>query len=100
MNAAGGHDTHRLSKTNMARADRTGDNVSDTFSEATGPNSQVTGASTTPMPTSAVLDKRLTPVGWNRAVEYRGFCPWAMAYAGHARNHVNNDESPQPQVVT
>jgi hypothetical protein len=52
------------------------------------------------MPTSAVLDRRLTPVGWNRAVEYRGFCPWESAYAGHSRNQVNKDESPQPHVVT
>ena len=63
----------------MASADRAGLRVRATFKVATGPKSQVTGASTTPMPTSAVLDRRFTPVGWNRAVEYSGLSPWEMA---------------------
>ena len=49
------------------------------FRLATGPRAQVTGASTMPMPTTAVLDSRFTPVGWNSAVEYSGFRPWLMA---------------------
>ena len=56
----------------MARAERTGARPRATFKVAIGPNSQVTGARTTPMPTTAVLDSRLIPAGWNRAVEYRG----------------------------
>ena len=79
MKAAGVHDTHRRSRTNMASADSTGLRVRATFKVATGPNSQVTGASTTPMPTSAVLESRLTPLGWNSAVEYSGLSPWEMA---------------------
>src|SRR5580658_10003933 len=99
MKAAGVHRTHRRRSTNMARADRTGLRVRATLKVATAPKSQVTGASTTPMPTSAVLDSRLTPAGWNIAVEYSGSSPWEKAYAGQARNQVNNEESPQPQVV-
>lgn len=59
----------------MARADSTGLRVSATFSEATGPNSHVTGANTTPTATTAVLDNRFTPEGWNRAVEWSGSSP-------------------------
>ena len=84
----------------MARAESTGLRVSATLRVATGPNSQVTGASTTPIPTSLVLASRLTPPGWNMAVEYQGSRPWAMAWAGQARNQVNRELSPQPQVVT
>ena len=53
----------------MASADRNGLRVRATFSVAIGPNAQVTGASTIPRPTSAVLESRLIPVGWNRYVE-------------------------------
>jgi len=83
----------------MARAESTGASVTATFKVATGPRSQVTGASTTPMASSLVLASRLTPLGWNMAVEYSGLSPWEMAYAGHSRNQVNKEESPQPQVV-
>ena len=63
----------------MAKADSAGLSVRATFSVAMGPNSHVTGASTIPRPTSAVLDNRLIPPGWKRWVEYSGFVPWDMA---------------------
>ncbi len=50
----------------MVNADRAGLRVSATFSVAMGPKSQVTGASTIPMPTTAVFDSRLIPPGWKR----------------------------------
>ena len=53
----------------MARADSAGARVRATFIEATGPNSQVTGASTTPRASSEVLARRFTPPGWDIAVE-------------------------------
>ena len=59
----------------MARAESVGLSVRATFNVATGPKIQVTGASTTPIPTSPVLANRLTPVGWNIAVEYSGLSP-------------------------
>jgi hypothetical protein len=77
--AAGGHVTHRRKSTNMARAERKGERVSATFNVATGPKIHVTGASGMPMPTTPVLDKRFTPVGWKRAVEYSGLRPAEMA---------------------
>src|SRR6185437_11573675 len=73
--------------------------VDATFNVATGPNSQVTGASGIPMASTLVFDSRLNPPGWNSAVENHGFTPWAMAYAGHSRNHMNSAGSPQPQVA-
>ena len=53
----------------MARAESAGARVRATFKVATGPNSQVTGASTTPIPSSLVLASRFIPPGWNMAVE-------------------------------
>jgi hypothetical protein len=34
------------------------------------------------------------------AVEYNGFSPWAIAYAGHAVYQIVADVSPHPHVVT
>jgi hypothetical protein len=59
MNAAGIQDTHRRTKANMARADRTGLTVRITFTEDTGPNNQVTGAITMPY----AANTRFTPLG-------------------------------------
>ena len=53
----------------MANADRAGASVSATFMEATGPATQVTGASTTPSATTLVSSRMLIPPGWNRYVE-------------------------------
>jgi len=65
-NAAGAHVTHRRTRANMASADSAGASVSATFMAATGPATQVTGASTTPRATTLVSSRRLTPPGWNR----------------------------------
>jgi hypothetical protein len=65
------------------------------LSAATGPKSQVIGAKTIPY----VAKMRLTPVGYPRAVEYRGLCPWEIAYAGHDVYQMEADESPHPQIV-
>ena len=46
---------------------------------ATGPNSQVTGASTTPRASTLVSLRRLIPVGWKSQVEYSTLWPWARA---------------------
>jgi hypothetical protein len=51
------------------------------------------------MDRTLVLDRRLMPVGWSIAVEKNRLCPWANAYAGHSRNHTNNEVSPQPQLA-
>ena len=98
-NAAGAHDTHRRTSTNMADADSAGARVRATFMDATGPKAQVTGVSTTPRASSDVLASRLTPPGCDMAVEYSGSSPWARAWAGQAKNHRNSALSPQPQVV-
>ena len=83
----------------MARADRAGARVRATFMAATGPHSQVTGASTTPRATTLVSSSRLMPPGWKSHVEYRTSWPWARAKAGHRKNQRNRAASPQPQVV-
>jgi hypothetical protein len=43
--------------------------VEATFMVATGPNSHVIGASTTPMASTLVLESRFIPDGWNNAAE-------------------------------
>jgi len=53
----------------MANADSAGARVAATLSVATGPKSQVTGASTTPKASELALDSRLIPTGWNIAEE-------------------------------
>jgi hypothetical protein len=53
----------------MASADMAGARVRATFIDATGPNTHVTGASTTPRASSDVLPSRFTPPGWDIAVE-------------------------------
>ena len=53
----------------MARADSAGARVRATFMDATGPNTQVTGARTTPRASSDVLANRSTPPGWDMADE-------------------------------
>ena len=63
----------------MAIAERAGARVRATFMDATGPNSQVTGASTTPMASTLVLAGRLTPPGPPAAVEKKGLSPWEKA---------------------
>ena len=70
-----------------------------TLSVVTGPNSQVIGARGIPMANTPVLESRLTPVGWKRAVEYSGSRPWARACAGQARNHRVSAVSPHPQLA-
>ena len=70
-----------------------------TLSEVSGPNSAVTGRRRNDRAVTDVFESRLIPWGWNIAVEKRGFVPWVRAYAGQARNHVNSDVSPHPQVV-
>ncbi len=78
---------------------RAGVNVEATLREATGPQIQVTGTSGTLSPMTDVWANRLTPVGWNMAVEKKGFCPWARAVAGHWKNQRNSAGSPQPHSV-
>jgi hypothetical protein len=63
----------------MARADRAGARVRATFKVAMGPNSQVTGASTTPMASTLVLAGRLTPPGTPTAAEWKRLSPWDRA---------------------
>ena len=53
----------------MDRAVRAGPSVEATFKVATGPNSQVTGASGMARASTPVLESRLIPAGWNSAVE-------------------------------
>ncbi len=77
----------------------TGARVSATFNVATGPNSQVTGASTTPAASTEVFERRLTPTGWCRTVVKNRLWPWVIAYAGHCRYQIIVAASPHPQVV-
>jgi hypothetical protein len=84
----------------MARADSAGARVSATFIDATGPHSQVNGASATPRATTLVSSSRLIPPGWNSQVECRTSCPWIRAKAGQRKNHRKRAASPQPQVAT
>ena len=67
--AAGHQRTHRRSRPKAANADRAGASVSATFMPATGPNSAVTGPSTTPRPSTLVSSSRLMPVGWKSHCE-------------------------------
>ena len=48
---------------------RGGPRVEATLNDATGPNSQVTGARGTPTASMPVLESRLMPAGWKSAVE-------------------------------
>ncbi len=84
---------------NAVKALRAGATVAATLSEATGPQIQVTGTRGRLMPVTDVCVNRFRPVGWKRAVEKKGFCPWAMAVAGHWKNHRNSAGSPQPHSV-
>ena len=61
--------THRRTNQNMEMAESAGPKVDATFMVATGPKSQVTGASGIPMPRMLVLDGRLIPDAWDMAVE-------------------------------
>ncbi len=63
----------------MASADSAGPRVSATFRVSTGPNAQVSGARGMPIPSTLVFANRLTPPGWNIAVEKKGFAPCASA---------------------
>ena len=75
-----------------------GASVSATLVAATGPKSQVTGASTTPTSVPDVFDSRLAPWGTLTALEKNGLCRWAMAQAGQAMNQTSCAGSPQAQV--
>src|SRR6266568_1965477 len=77
----------------------TGAAVSATFSEATGPKSQVTGASRTPRASTLVLSSRLMPPGTCTCVVKNKLWPWLMAYCGQARNHTNDEGSPQSHTI-
>src|SRR6266516_7156755 len=77
----------------------TGAAVSATFSDAIGPNSHVTGASTTPSASTLVLASRFIPLGTCTRVVRNRLWPWVIAYAGQVRNHTNDGGSPQPQVI-
>src|SRR6266571_6647750 len=77
----------------------TGAAVSATFSEATGPKSQVTGASGTPRARTLVLSSRLMPAGTCTRVVRKRLWPWLIAYAGQAKNHTNDEGSPQPHTM-
>ena len=98
-NAAGVHGTQRRMTTNAMKAVSAGVMVEATLSEATGPQIHVTGTSGKVRPVTEVCANRLMPPGWNIAVEKNGFCPWAMAVAGHWKNHRKSAGSPQPQSV-
>jgi hypothetical protein len=63
MNAAGVQETHRRRSTNMASAESAGLRVRATFSVATGPKSQVTGANTRLNANSLVFARRFRPFG-------------------------------------
>lgn len=71
--------TQRRSTQKQARAERAGARVEATLRVATGPKSNVTGMSGMPIPSTLVLDSRLMPPGWKRAVEYSGLWPWVRA---------------------
>ena len=79
MKAAGDQTTHRRRTTYIASADRIGPSVNATLSVATGPKSHVIGASTTPIATTLVFAKRLTPCGWLTNVEKNGLRPCVIA---------------------
>src|SRR5580700_5756587 len=89
-NAAGSAPHFHVTKGRMAtkqpQALSAGARVSATLVEATGPNSQVTGASTTPTSVPDVFDNRLAPWGMLTTPEKNGLCRWAIAQAGHAVN--------------
>jgi hypothetical protein len=99
MNAAGVHEAQRRMTTNAKKAVSAGASVEATFSEATGPQIQVTGTSGRLRPVTEVWASRLMPSGWNSAVEKNGLCPWASAVAGHWKNQRNRAGSPQPHRV-
>lgn len=64
---------------------------------AIGPNQRVTGERPRNRATSPAFESRLTPFGWNSAVEHGRDVPWSAAQAGLTRNQVNSDVAPQPQ---
>jgi hypothetical protein len=99
MNAAGVHGAQRRMTTNAKKAVRAVVMVDATFSEAIGPQIQVTGTSGRLRPVTEVWASRLMPPGWNSAVEKNGLCPWASAVAGHWKNQRNRAGSPQPHSV-
>ena len=63
----------------MAMAESIGASSSETLRVATGPKSQVTGASGMPKPSSEVLASRFVPWGYDMAVENSGERPWLIA---------------------
>ncbi len=67
--AAGVQGAQRRSTRKAKKALRAGVTVEATFSEATGPQIQVTGTRGRLSPMTDVCDSRLIPVGWNSAVE-------------------------------
>ena len=82
----------------QAQALSAGARVSATFVDATGPNSHVTGASTTPTSVPDVFDSRFAPSGTFTAPENSRLWRCAMAEAGQAMNQTSWAGSPQPQV--
>ena len=83
-----------------AQALRAGASVSAALVAATGPNSQVTGARTTPTSVPDVFESRLAPSGTFTAPEKTGLWRWAMAQAGQATNQTSCAASPHPHVST
>ena len=71
--AAGGQGTHRRSNQNIAKAESGGDTRSMRFNDATGPNSQVTGA--VPIPSPSEFGAMLMPRGTNSLGEKNGLRP-------------------------
>src|SRR5580700_10189945 len=101
-NAAGSAPHFHVTKGRIAakqpQALSAGARVSATLVDTTGPNSHVTGASTTPTSVPDVFDSRLAPWGTLTTFEKNGSCRWAIAQAGQAMNQTSCAGSPQAQV--
>ena len=65
-----------------------GDSSSSRFSDATGPNSAVTGHATSDGPGKPVTHAMFTPVGAHTTVEWNGLMPCVIAYGHQPRTHV------------
>ena len=68
-------------------ADRTGRAKSAAFIDATGPSSQVRGASGMPKASTLVSSRRLSPPGGKTVLACSREAPWVSAQAGYSTNH-------------
>src|ERR1700722_15077940 len=82
----------------QAQALTPGARVSATLVAVTGPQSQVTGARTTPTNVPDVFERRLAPPGTFTAPENTRLWRCAMAQAGQAMNQTSCAGSPHPHV--